>query len=309
MKLIRFPLKQKIQSVVTIGNFDGVHIGHQRLIDAVMSASCELNCASVLLTFEPHPTEFFAPQSPAPRIMRLSEKWHTVKALGIDYFCCLKFDATLAQLSAEDFIKKIVVGQLGAKKIIVGDDFRFGAKRMGDVALLKSLSKQYGFEVEAISQSLYEADRVSSSRVRDALFEGDFKMVYALTKRPFCLTGHVAYGDAIGRQLGYPTANIHLHRKQVPLMGIFIVRIHGVLAHPLSGVASIGYRPTFEGKKILLEVYIFDFNETLYGKKITVEFLEKIRDEKQFDSVPELIEQIEKDVAIGKNYFNRHSAL
>lgn len=306
MKLIRNPFKQKIQSVITIGNFDGVHIGHQRLINTVITASRELKLPSVLISFEPHPTEFFRPKSPAPRLMRFAEKWHAVKKTGIDYFCCLKFNATLAQLSAEDFVKTILVDQLGAKKIIIGDNFRFGAKRLGDVALLKTLGKKYHFEVEAISQSLYDGDRISSTRVRNALKKGDFKAVFALTNKPFCLTGRVAYGDQIGRQLGYPTANIHLNRKQVPLMGIFVVRVHGLDNRVLPGVASVGYRPTFHGKKIVLEVFIFDFDEIIYGRKITVEFLSKIRDELHFDSVPELIVQIEKDVVIAKQYHADH---
>lgn len=306
MKLIRDPYKQKIQSVITIGNFDGVHIGHQQLINKLIESSHQLKLPSVLLTFEPHTSEFFTPHSPAPRLMRFFEKWNAIKKQGVDYVCCLKFNAQLAQLSAEDFVKKILVDQLGAKKIIIGDDFRFGAKRMGDVALLKSLEKKYHFEVEAIPQSLHDHHRISSTRIRDALKKGDFKAVFSLTNQPFCLTGHVAYGDQIGRQLGYPTANIHLHRKQVPLMGIFVVRVHGLDNRILPGVASIGYRPTFDGKKIVLEVFLFNFDENIYGRKITVEFLEKIRDELRFNSVPELIMQIEKDVVKAKAYFKQN---
>ncbi len=303
MKLIRDPFQQKLQSVITIGNFDGVHCGHQRLIETLIQSSHDLKLPSVLLTFEPHPTEFFSPISPAPRLMRFSEKWHFIKTYGIDYFYCLKFNKQLAQLSAEDFVKKVLVDQLGVKKIIIGDNFRFGAKRLGDVTLLKTLGKNYGFDVEAISQSMVRGDRISSSRVRDALHEGNFKMVSELTNHSFCLTGRVAYGDQIGRTLGFPTANIHLHRKQVPLMGIFVVRVHGLKNKILPGVASVGYRPTFDGKKIILEVFLFDFDEVIYGQKITVEFLEKIRDEVYFDSVSKLITQIEKDVEIAKKYF------
>ncbi len=303
MKLIRNPVLYHQRSVITIGNFDGLHNGHQRLIETLINASKALRLPSLLVTFEPHPTEFFFPQNPAPRLMRFSEKWNAVKKWGVDYFCCLRFNQKLAQLSAEDFVKTILVDQLGAKKIMVGDDFRFGTKRLGDVSLLQTLGKKYDFEVVALSQSLYRGDRISSTRVRDAVFEGDFKRVSALTHHPFCLTGHVAYGDQIGRQLGFPTANIYLRRKQVPLMGIFVVHVHGLHHRILSGVASVGYRPTFDGKKILLEVFIFDFDEIIYGRKITVEFLHKIRDELKFDSVDELVVQIKKDVVMAKHYF------
>ncbi|PIZ05126.1 MAG: bifunctional riboflavin kinase/FAD synthetase [Gammaproteobacteria bacterium CG_4_10_14_0_8_um_filter_38_16] len=302
MKLIRNPFKQKIQSVITIGNFDGLHLGHQRLIKALIESAHEFTLPSVLLTFEPHPTEFFSPQSPASRLMRFSEKWNVIKQYGVDYFCCLKFNAQLACLSAENFVKTILVDQFGAKKIIIGDNFRFGAKRLGDVALLQSLGKKYHFDVMALPQALYQEDRISSTRVRNALKIGDFETVQALTQNPFTLSGKVAYGDQIGRQLGYPTANIHLHRKQVPLQGIFVVRVHGLDGRILPGVASIGYRPTFHGKQIVLEVFLFDFNENIYGRSITVEFLSKIRDEIYFDSVPKLIAQIDSDVAIAKRY-------
>jgi len=306
MKLIRDPFTHKMNSVITIGNFDGFHIGHQRLLKTLIESSHELQLPSVVVTFEPNPAEFFRPDAPMPRLMRFSEKWDFVKLFGVNYFCCLKFNRALAQLSAEEFVKKILVDQLGAKKIIVGDDFRFGAKRSGDIDVLKTLGKRYGFTVDALTQSMVENERISSSRVRDALKQGDFKKVFALINRTFSLTGKVAYGDQIGRQLGYPTANIHLHRKQVPLMGIFIVCVHGLDNKILNGVASVGYRPTFNGKKIILEVFIFDFDAVIYGQKITVEFLEKIRDEAHFDSLPELIVQIEKDVVVAKKYFEDH---
>ena len=304
MKLICDPFQCKLQSVITIGNFDGVHKGHQKLIHALIAESRALKLPSVLLTFEPNPTEFFLPQSKMPRLMRFSEKWHVIKQYGVDYFCCLRFNTALATLSAEDFVKTILVNQLGAKKIIIGDDFRFGAKRAGDVALLTMLGKKYGFTVDALPQSMHENIRISSTRVRDALKIGDFETVTALTNRPFQLTGKVAYGDQIGRQLGFPTANMHLCRKQVPLMGIFVVRVHGLRDSALAGVASVGYRPTFNGKKVVLEVFLFDFDEVIYGKKITVEFLSKIRDELHFSSADELVVQIEKDVVIAREYFN-----
>src|SRR3990167_858155 len=303
MKLIRDLLQQQLHSVITIGNFDGMHLGHQRLIETLIADSRHLQLPSALITFEPHPTELFLPASPAPRLMRFSEKWNAINKYGVDYFYSMRFNAPLAALSAEDFVEKILVNQLGVKKIIIGDNFRFGAKRLGDVQLLQILGKKFDFEVEAISQLLYRGDRISSSRMRDAVHEGDFKMAYALTHRPFCLTGKVSYGDQIGRTLGFPTANIHLQQKRVPLMGIFVTQVHGLVDHPLPGVASVGYRPTFDGKKILLEVFLFDFDKMIYGQRITVEFLEKIRDELRFDSVDELVAQIQKDVDYAKSKF------
>lgn len=303
MKLVRDPYRQAIQSVVTIGNFDGVHLGHQKLMTELIAAADAFQVPSVLLTFEPHPSEFFQKAQAIARIMRFSEKWHAVKHYAIDYFYCLRFNAALANLSAEDFVRKILVEQLGAKKVIIGDDFQFGAKRLGTVDLLKKMGEQYHFDVQAIPQLMHQSDRISSTRIRTALSQGDFQTVFSLTHHPFCLSGRVAYGNQIGRQLGFPTANIYVHRKQVPLMGIFIVRVYGVRDCALTGVASIGYRPTFGGKQVLLEVHLFDFNETLYGKPITVEFIQKIRDEVHFDSVDALVVKIQEDVQIARDYF------
>ncbi|MDP1573630.1 MAG: bifunctional riboflavin kinase/FAD synthetase [Coxiellaceae bacterium] len=303
MQLIRDVSQALEKSVVTIGNFDGLHKGHQRLIEALLTAATQLNVPSVLLTFQPNPSELFTPQNPTARLMRFQEKWKALEAYNIDYYYAARFNHAFADLSAEDFVKNILVAQLQAKKIIVGDDFRFGAKRRGDIALLRLLGKKYGFEVEALTQSLFEHERISSTRIRDALKRGDFQMVSELMGKPFSLTGRVAYGNQIGRTLGFPTANIHLRRLQVPLMGIFVVRVHGLSTMPLPGVASIGYRPTFNGKAIVLEVFLFNFNQTIYGQKISVEFLQKIRDELKFESIDALIVQMQQDVVIAQAYF------
>lgn len=303
MKLIRDPHSQAIQSVVTIGNFDGVHLGHQKLMTELVAAAKTFQLPSVLLTFEPHPIEFFQKMQAIARIMRFSEKWRAVSHYAIDYFYCLRFNAALSNLSAEAFVQTILVQQLGVKKVIIGDDFQFGAKRLGTVDLLKKMGEQYGFEVQAISQLMDQSDRISSTRIRTALSQGDFQTVLSLTHQPFCLSGRVAYGNQIGRQLGFPTANIYLQRKQVPLMGVFIVRVHGLQGRVLAGAASIGYRPTFGGKQVLLEVHLLDFNETIYGKPITVEFIQKIRDEWYFESVEALIAKMQEDVQIARDYF------
>ena len=303
MNLIRDAHKRLSQSVIMIGNFDGVHIGHQQLIHALITSANELKIPSILLTFEPNPSEFFPAKIPLARLMRFSEKWRCIQHYGIDYFYCMRFNAPLANLSPDDFVKKILVDQLGVKKIIVGDDFRFGAKRAGNVETLKTLGKKQGFEVEALPQAMHNDERISSTCIRHAVKQGDFETAKALMGRPFTLSGKVSYGSQLGRQLGFPTANIHLHRKHVPMMGIFVVRVYGLRAEPLNGVASIGYRPTLDGKKILLEVHLFDFDEMIYGRFITVEFLHKIRDEVKFESVPELVLEIDNDVKIAKKYF------
>ena len=232
--------------------------------------------------------------------MRFSEKWRVLAAQHIDYCYVMRFHTLLADVSAEDFVKTILVKQLGAKQVIVGDDFRFGAKRLGDVTLLKKLGLQAGFDVEALPQRLYQQERISSSRIRAALKAGDFELAKALLGRPFTLSGKVAYGSQMGRTLGFPTANIYLRRKHVPLQGIFAVRVQGLSSAALPGVASLGYRPTFHGKTILLEVHLFDFNQTIYGRHLTVEFLRKIRDEIKFDSVAALIEAMQQDSAVAR---------
>ena len=303
MKLLRESSIFPAHSVVTIGNFDGVHKGHQRLIETVVQAARAFQIPSVLLTFEPHPQEFFMPDKPVARLMRFFEKWTVIEKHGVDYFYVMRFTKKMAALSPEAFVKNILVQQLNAKKIIVGDDFCFGAKRAGDVALLKTLGKKYGFEVDALPQWTHDNHRISSTRLRNALKIGDFNEFTTLTGRPFYLTGKVSYGDQVGRQLGYPTANIYLHRKQVPLMGIFIVCVHELKKHALSGVASLGFRPTLDGKTLLLEVHLFDFDEEIYGKRITVELIKKIRDEVRFDNTNDLIAQIDSDAAIARRYF------
>lgn len=307
MQLIRgeYPFKQAIKTVVTIGNFDGIHIGHQKLIQQLLHISRQLKLPSVLLTFEPHPQDFFSPNTPTPRLMCFREKWKKLLSYSIDYLYCLRFHAALANQLPEQFVEKILVKALHIKAIVIGDDFRFGAKRQGDIALLKILGEKFGFAVHVLPEVIYQHKRASSSRVREALKQGDFDLVRALTGGAFFLSGKVMKGEKRGRQLGFPTANIFLHRKQTPLMGIFVVRVFGITVHPIHGVASIGYRPTFNGKNVLLEVHLFDFNQHIYGQHVSVEFLKKIRDEEKFNSSTELIQQMEKDVRMAKDYFTR----
>lgn len=309
MKLIRGlnNLRHQIKSsVVTIGNFDGMHLGHQALIRELVKKSQSVNVPSVVITFEPQPNEFFSQQSPVSRLNRFREKWTSIKKFGVDYVLCIRFNKKFAAISAEDFVEKILVERLGIKAIIIGDDFRFGAKRKGDFNLLQKMGEQYNFETIKMSSFLLQEKRVSSTEVRNALAKSDFKLTHQLLGRPYELIGKVAHGEKRGRGMGYPTANINLHRKQVPITGIFAVRIKGINHQIYYGVAYIGIRSVFNGTRVILEVHIFDFDQTIYGRNLQIEFLKKIRDDAHFDSVDALIAQIEKDAEAAKQFIQSH---
>jgi riboflavin kinase / FMN adenylyltransferase len=289
--------------VATIGNFDGLHQGHQKLIQSLIKLGKQLNLPTCVILFEPHPQEFFYAEKAPARLMRLREKIKLLQFLAIDRILCLGFNKRLAECSAEEFVKKILIGKLGVKGLIVGDDFRFGRGRQGDFPFLQKLSQKYGFKVFSTPTVLFENERIGSSRVRNAVKQSDFKLAELLLGRPFRLSGRIIYGDQRGRLLGFPTANIGLHRKVIPLQGVFVVNIFGLTTTPLPGIANCGIRPTINGLKNLLEVHLFDFDENIYGRFIEIEFLKKIRDEKKFASLHALKEQITQDVAIAKSYF------
>ncbi len=291
--------------VATIGNFDGVHLGHQKVLQQLVEKARAENLPALVITFEPLPPEFFhADQAPA-RLLLLREKIVQLKKCGVDRVLCLRFNTALASLAAADFVKTILVEKLHIHTLIIGDDFRFGHKRQGDFALLQKLGQQYGFAVVPTQTVKLDGHRIGSSVVRAALAEGDLGQAAILLGRPFTLSGHVIYGDQRGRQLGFPTANISLRRRVLPLLGVFAVRVHGLAEQPLPGVANVGRRPTVDGKRRLLEVYLLDFNREIYGKRIEVEFIKKLRDEKRFDSLEELKVQIERDVGEGRRVMVR----
>jgi riboflavin kinase / FMN adenylyltransferase len=292
--------------VATIGNFDGLHQGHQRVIQSLIKLGQQLNLPTCVILFEPHPQEFFN-QSKAPaRLMRLREKIKCLQFLGIDRVLCLRFNKHLAACSAKEFVKKILVDKLGIKGLIIGDDFRFGKGRQGDFTLLKKLGKEYKFNVFSSPTVLFDNERIGSSRVRNAVWQADFKLAKLLLGRAFRLSGRVIYGDQRGHLLGFPTANIGLHRQTPPLQGVFIVNVYGLSKKLLAGVANSGKRPTLGGSKNLLEVHLFDFDQNIYGRYIEVEFLKKIRNEKKFDNLEALKQQITKDIAIAKDYFKKN---
>lgn len=306
MELIRYLKTQQQSCVATIGNFDGIHLGHQKILQQVTEQAFSLKLPSLVITFEPLPPEYFLKEKAPSRLLSLREKIVLLKKQYIDQVVCLRFNSTLANLPAEQFISDILVKQLRIKTLIVGDDFHFGHKRQGDLTLLQRLGKIHNFNVTHTQTVLFNNKRIGSSWVRTALAEGNLALASQLLDRPYTMGGHVLYGDQRGRQLGFPTANILLHRLVSPLSGVFAVKVHG-LNQPLAGVANIGNRPTVDGKRFWLEVHLFDFNQTIYGRYLQVEFVHKIRDEQRFTSIEALKKQITQDVVTAKEILNRAS--
>lgn len=306
MKIIRGVKKtvpfQKTGCVATMGKYDGVHRGHQMLISRVQKIAQEKKLPTLVILFEPHPQEFFHPNKVLARLTRLREKLIYLRELKVDYVLIVQFNAAFACLSAQEFVKDFMVDALGIRHFVVGDDFRFGAKQQGDFNLLRQLAKQYHFEVESLPTLLYEGHRVSSSSVRHALVKADMALAKQLLGRTYSLHGRVGHGQKLGRKLGFPTANIFLHRKKSPVLGIYAVQMH-VGDEVFNGVANIGSRPAVQGTYVLLEVYLFDFNQDIYGRYVQVDILHKIRDEEYYDSLDALKAQIAKDVIEAKNYF------
>lgn len=288
---------------ITIGNYDGVHLGHQQLISVLKETANELQLPSMVMTFEPQPREFFDPDNPVPRLTRFREKWNEFERLGIDAVCCLRFNKKLAALSPEDFVREVLVKRLQVKAVIVGDDFRFGAKRAGDFAMLEQFGEQYGFRVQRVDKYIVDGERVSSTRVRNSLEQGDLATVKKLLGRSYTLCGKVSHGDKRGHDLGFPTANLHLHRRSVPILGVYAVLVHGIEEKPLPASAYIGTRPVFDGDRVILEVFILDFNRMIYGCNIEVEFLNKIRDDQHFPDWEALVVQVEKDIDATRAFF------
>ena len=289
--------------VATLGNFDGMHLGHQSLLIRLKSLGQELNLPTVVIIFEPQPKEFFAKNQVGSRLMCFREKRVAFQAWEIDFLVCLRFNQALANLPPTNFVKEILVNQLGVKAVVVGDDCRFGAKRAGNYQLLKKLGERYCFEAIEMTPILYEDQRISSTRVRQALEKGNLALARSLLDHPYWLYGKIISGKKRGRKLGFPTANIYLHRDKVPLTGIFIIRAY-LGNEVFQGVASLGVRPTFGGTQMLLEAYLFNFSRDIYGNYLRVEFLYKLRSEEHFTSVDALVKQMHQDVSEAKSYFS-----
>jgi riboflavin kinase/FMN adenylyltransferase len=287
---------------LTIGNFDGVHRGHRALIDRTTAKARELNVSSCILTFEPHPREFFAPEAAPARLTRLRDKLALLADAGVQRVHVARFDARFAALTAQRFIEDILVRGLRARWLLVGRDFRFGARRAGDYAALEAAASRFGFELETVPDVQVDGVRVSSSAVRAALKAGDLRAAERLLGHPYTISGRVAHGAKLGRSLGFPTANIVL-RRAPPLAGIFVVEVAGFGP----GVASLGRRPTVNPVPVpLLEVHLFDCERELYGEHLRVRFLEKLRDEEKYDGLDALKTAIARDARQAREYFARH---
>ncbi|MBK1695478.1 riboflavin biosynthesis protein RibF [Chromatium weissei] len=291
--------------VATIGNFDGVHLGHRAVFKRLLARGRELGLPATVITFEPQPLEFFNPTAAPARLTRLREKLAAIHANGIDRVMLLEFNPKLATLPAQNFVQQLLIDGLGVRFLLVGDDFRFGYQRRGDFALLQTVGAAANFAVENLHTVTHNNARISSTRVREALALGDFAQAQHLLGRAYQISGRVAYGEQRGRTIGFPTINIHLHRRFSPLRGVYAVVVHGLGEQPHSGVANIGNRPTISGRDDRLEVHLFDFDEQLYGRHLAVEFRHKLRDEQRFDSFDALKQQIQQDAANARAFLKR----
>jgi riboflavin kinase/FMN adenylyltransferase len=288
-------------SVVTLGAFDGVHRGHQAVLHRLLEQSGWLQLPSAVVLFEPLPREYLAPLQAPARLMSFREKVHALRALGIDRVLRIRFDERIRQMEPDEFILRVMVHGLGARFLIAGDDLRFGHNREGGLEMLTSFGERYGFEVRPTHTVSLDGERISSTRLRELLAASDFVAAERMLGRPYGITGRVIKGQQLGRQLGTPTANLQLRRLRAPVRGVFAVEVHGIEARPLPGVANVGVRPTIgDLTQAILEVHILDFDGDLYSRNITVVFRHKIRDERRFDSVAVLREQIQRDLADGR---------
>ncbi|MBT8110132.1 MAG: bifunctional riboflavin kinase/FAD synthetase [Gammaproteobacteria bacterium] len=282
-------------SVVTIGAYDGLHLGHTQLLDRVVKTARARGWPSIVMSFEPTPKEFFAAASPPARLMRFREKYEALADYGIDIFYCPRFDAAMRSIRADAFVRQILIHGLNARHIVVGDDFHFASRREGTIEHLRKASKALQFEVDQVPSIVVDGVRVSSTEIRDALADGNIGRATALLGRPYRMSGKVVKGRNVGRSLGYATANVDIRRRQSAVLGIFAVRVHGLPQGPLDGVASVGTRPTFDLCKPVLEVHLFDFDADIYGEYIHVDFLAHLRAEEKFSSVDELVAQMAID--------------
>jgi len=281
---------------LTVGNFDGIHRGHQALLQRLLAGARTRRLQSCVLTFEPHPREFFAAQAAPTRLASLREKLELLDAHGVERTHVQRFDRAFASLAPESFVERVLAKRLRARWVLIGRDFRFGAKRAGDLGVLKDLGRRYGYEVEVLADIAQAGTRVSSSAVRAALAAGNLGAAEALLGRPYSISGRVVHGRKLGRELGFATANVQLKHNRPPLYGIFAVRVHGVGTSSRPAVASLGVRPTITASgRAVLEVHLFDFSEDLYGAHMRVEFMHKIRDEEKYSDLGALKAQIERD--------------
>lgn len=303
MKLIRgLPSLQSQHhgTVATIGNFDGVHLGHQAVLGQLKAQASAFGADTTVISFEPLPNEYFQGVNAPGRLVNFRDKYQLMERQGIDQWLCLRFNKALATMPADQFIRDVLVVGLGIRLLVVGDDFRFGKGRKGDFSLLQHAGGIYGFEVRDTNTFVCdEEERVSSTRIRQSLFDGDFDTAERLLGRRFTMSGKVIHGDKRGRELGFPTLNIRANRPVSPLKGVFAVEVEGI-GH---GVANVGTRPTFNDRGFLIEVHLLDFSGDLYGKRLTVNWLKKLRTEKRFESFDALKQQIGQDILDAQAFF------
>ncbi|MFA7269069.1 MAG: bifunctional riboflavin kinase/FAD synthetase [Sterolibacterium sp.] len=298
------PVQATTSKVLTIGNFDGVHRGHQALLERLNAHARSLDLPSALLTFEPSPREFFSPLQAPARLTSLREKLGLIEDSGVDQVYLCHFNAKVASLSANDFIRNILVKGLAVRHLMIGDDFRFGKGRSGDFELLQRAGREQGFTVEMMPTIDWQGERVSSSAVREALENGEIEHAERLLGRAYRIAGRVMHGKKLGRQLGFPTANVQIKRKRLPLLGVYVVTVSGIAERPLPGAASLGVRPTLgDGLQPMLEVHLLDFDRNIYGAHVTIDFMHKLRDQAKYDSLDDLKAQIARDVEATRNYF------
>ena len=282
-------------SVLTIGAYDGLHLGHRHLLNRVIATAQANDVPSVVMSFEPTPNEFFQASKPPARLMRFREKFEALAASGIDIFFCPRFSLAMREMSAADFIRRVLIQGLNIRSLVVGDDFRFARRREGGLAQLLQSAELLEYSVDQVPSVIVDGIRVSSTVIREACEAGRIDRAMALLGRPYRMSGKIVEGEKLGKTLGFPTANVDLRRRQSPVMGIFAVRVHGLPGGPRDGVASVGSRPTFDGSKPLLEVYLFDFDADIYGEYIHVDFIAHLRSQKKYELVDDLVAQMHVD--------------
>jgi riboflavin kinase/FMN adenylyltransferase len=291
--------------VLTVGNYDGVHLGHQHMIGVVKARAAELGTTATVLVFEPSSKEFIDPAGAPPRLTRWREKYLALQAQGVDRLVTLRFDERMRAMTPQRFVDELMVAGLGVKHVVVGNDFRYGANAGGTIDTLRDAGSAHGFGVERIEPFVFDGVRVSSTAVRERLGCADFGGAMRLLGRPYRMLGQVIHGNALGRTLGFPTANLRLMRRKSPVCGILAVMVHGVGNDPMPAVASLGTRPTVGGKEVLLEVHVFDFAGNLYGRELDVEFVAKLRDEAKFDSLDLMMAQMNIDAANAREVLSK----
>ena len=291
--------------VLTVGNYDGVHLGHQQIIGVLKARAEQLRSVATVLVFEPSSKEFIDPEGAPARLTRWREKFVALAAQGVERLVTLRFDECMRAMTPQSFVDELLVERLGTRHLVVGDDFRYGSNAGGTIASLRAAGQAHGFSVEQMPPFVFDGVRVSSTAVRDRLAQSDYAGAARLLGHPYRMTGRVVHGRQLGRTLGFPTANLRLMRRKPPLWGILAVWIHGIALHRLPGVASLGTRPTVNGIEPLLEVNVFDFSGDLYGRAIEVEFVAKLRDEVKFDSLDALMAQMNIDGAQARDLLSK----